>query len=157
MLAWVFKIPALYALIIGSPDVHAGLQRSSDEKWLGSCKKLVGKRNIWSRSLYIVAGSLQGSLSEEGGVSWVLCTWVGWAYALSVVVPMNSSSRLCILWGVQLLENWDMEKNGQKGKCQTERWKRGIRALEVLSTFFFFFPFLESLLNFLIILLLVFF
>ena len=71
-------------------------------------------------------------------MSWVLCTRAGWAYALSVVVPMNSPSRLCILLGVQLLENWDMEKNGQKGKCKTEHWKRGILALEVLPTFFFF-------------------
>ena len=93
-------------------------------------------------------------MSEEGGVSWVLCTRAGWAYALSEVVPMNSPSRLCILLGVQLLENWDMEKTGQKGKCKTECWKRGILALEVLPTFFFFFSFLESLLNFLIILLL---
>jgi len=132
---------ALCALIIGTPDDHATLQRSSDDWWLGGYKKLVEKRNISSWGLYILTSSLQGSLSEEGGVSWVLCTRAGWAYALSEVVPMNSPSRLCILLGVQLLENWDMEKTGQKGKCKTECWKRGILALEVLPTFFFFFIF----------------
>ena len=54
---------------------------------------------------------------------------------------MNSSSQLCILLGVQLHENWDLEKNGQKGKCKIECWKRGILALEMLPTFFFFFIF----------------
>ena len=68
---------------------------------------------------------------------------------------MNSSSQLCILLGVQLHENWNLEKNGQKGKCKIECWKRGILALEMLPTFFF--SFLESLLNFLIMLLLFFF
>ena len=89
-------------------------------------------------------------------MSRVLCTRAGWAYSLSEVVPMNSSSQLCILLGVQLHENWDLEKNGQKGKCKIECWKRGILALEMLPTFFFF-SFLESLLNFLIMLLLFFF
>ena len=57
---------------------------------------------------------------------------------------MNSSSQLCILLGVQLHANWDLEKNGQKGKCKIECWKRGIFALEMLPTFFFF-SFLESI------------